>query len=79
MLKSIFYLTSAILLFSNLLVNAQNLLRSPESVIFDEANNRYLAANYNGGDIIQIDMDGNQSIYNADLISSLGMHIVGDK
>ncbi len=59
-------------------VNAQNLLLSPESAIFDEAHNRYLVSNYANGDIIAIDMEGNQSYFNADLWAVAGLHIVGN-
>ena len=45
-----------IILFLALSTQAQNLLRSPESAIFDEAHDRYLVGNWNGGDIIQVDM-----------------------
>ncbi len=42
MIKPVYYLTFAILLSSNLLVNAQNLLNAPESIVFDEDRERYL-------------------------------------
>ncbi len=68
-----------IILFLALSTQAQNLLRSPESAIFDEAHDRYLVGNLNGGDIIQVDMEGNQSYFNTDLIGVAGLHIVGNK
>ncbi len=34
---------------------AQNLLNNPESVVFDQENNRYLVSNWGNGDLIEID------------------------
>ncbi|MCP4631843.1 MAG: hypothetical protein GY855_02875 [candidate division Zixibacteria bacterium] len=77
--RILFYLLSIIVSLSGILGNAQNLFRSPESAIFDEAHNRYLVGNWNGGDIIQVDFEGNQSYFNTDLYSVAGLHIVGNK
>ncbi len=72
-------LAGIIILLLAFSTQAQNLLHSPESAIFDEAHDRYLVGNWNGGDIIQIDLDGNQSYFNTDLMGVAGLHIVGDK
>jgi hypothetical protein len=45
------------------LIVAQNLLRWPESIVFDSLYNRYLVSNYLTGDIVQIDDEGNQSYF----------------
>lgn len=58
--------------------NAQNLLNNPESVVYDENNNRYLVSNCGNGKIIQIDSNGQQSYFNTELTYTLGLHIVGD-
>jgi len=59
-------------------VSAQNLLDSPESIVFDEVHNRYLVSNYGNGDIIAIDMEGNQSYFNRDLSHVAGLYIYED-
>jgi len=58
--------------------NADNLLVNPESVVYDSTQDRYLVGNCGNGAIVQIDKDGNQSYFNADLMpyySVLGLHI----
>jgi len=55
-----------------------NLLNNPESVVYDESNNRYLVSNCGNGKIIQIDSNGQQSYFNTELTYTLGLHIVGD-
>ncbi|MCP4706252.1 MAG: hypothetical protein GY865_16775, partial [candidate division Zixibacteria bacterium] len=72
-------LTGIIILLLAFSTQAQSLLRSPESAIFDEAHDRYLVGNWNTGDIVQIDLDGNQSYFNTDLYSAAGIHIAGNK
>ena len=42
---------------------AQNLLNGPNDIVFDEANNRYLVANWAGNSIVAIDLDGNQQLF----------------
>ncbi len=79
MQKTTVLILCAILMFLSLMAGAQNLLRSPESAIFDKAHDRYLIGNWNGGDIIQVDLDGNQSYFNTDLFSVAGLHIAGNK
>jgi sugar lactone lactonase YvrE len=57
---------------------AQNLLNNPESVVYDSAYQRYLVSNWGDGNIIQIDSSGQQDPFNQELISTAGLHIVGD-
>jgi len=57
---------------------SQNLLNNPESVVYDSSNNRYLVSNWEDGNIIQIDNSGQQDPFNQELISTAGLHIVGD-
>jgi hypothetical protein len=57
--------------------SAQNLLANPESVVYDQANERYLVSNWSNGDIIAIDNGGQQSYFNnTDLDNVAGLHIV---
>jgi DNA-binding beta-propeller fold protein YncE len=58
--------------------DAQNLFYGPESVVFDNADNRYLVANYRNGAIIQVDSTGAQDYFKVGLGHCLGMHIIGD-
>jgi hypothetical protein len=60
------------------LTEAQNLLNGPESIIYDSVGNRYFVTNINSGDIIQIDADGNYSVYYHGLRSTYGLEIVDD-
>lgn len=55
-----------------------NFLNNPESVVFDSQNNRYLVSNWGNGDIIEIDSNGKQSIFNDTLDQAAGLHIVGN-
>jgi hypothetical protein len=56
----------------------QNLLDWPESIVFDEQYNRYLLSNYNTGDVVAIDMDGNQTVLVPSDRAKQGLEIVGD-
>lgn len=57
---------------------AQNLLSGPQKIVIDTAHDRLLVSNYNTGDIVQIDSEGNQSYFvpGAEFID--GMEIIGD-
>lgn len=70
--------TLLILVFSLILCNAQNLLNNPESIVYDSAADRYLVSNCGDGQIVAIASDGQQSYFNTDLTSTLGLHLVGD-
>ena len=63
--------------FENKLENP-NLLNDPESVVYDSAYKRYLVSNWEDGNIIQIDISGQQDYFNTELSSTAGLHIVGD-
>ena len=56
----------------------QNLLNNPESVVYDSVYERYLVSNWGDGNIILIDNSGQQAPFNQELISTAGLHIVGD-
>ena len=56
----------------------QNYLNQPESVVYDQVRNRYLVSNKGNGNIIELDINGNQSIFRTGLISSRGIVIEGD-
>jgi hypothetical protein len=58
--------------------SAQNLLRAPESVVYDSSNQRYLASNYTTGHIVIIDNLGNQSYFTQNQYCKNGLHIKGD-
>jgi hypothetical protein len=55
---------------------AQNLLNGPESVVFDSLHNRYLVANYNDGNLIEVTPEGEQTLYYSPGGHSFGSHIV---
>jgi hypothetical protein len=43
---------------------AQNLLRSPQKIVIDQARDRLLVSNFDGGgSLVQIDADGNQDYF----------------
>jgi len=57
---------------------AQNLLWFPESVVYDAAHERYLVSNYLTGDIVSIDLQGNQQYFVQAQCCQNGLHIVGN-
>jgi len=59
-------------------ISAQNLLSGPQKIVVDAPRNRLLVSNYFTGDLVQIDSNGEQSMFiqGADLID--GMELVGD-
>ncbi|MCP4634254.1 MAG: hypothetical protein GY855_15115, partial [candidate division Zixibacteria bacterium] len=57
---------------------AQNLLRAPESVVYDAQNNRYLASNYSTGHIVAIDSLGNHDYFVQNEYCKNGVHIEGN-
>ncbi len=66
-----------VLLFSFLFASiacGQNLLHQPESIVYDPDGQRHIVSNYETGDLVQIDSDGNQS-YFSQLLT--GQAIVG--
>jgi sugar lactone lactonase YvrE len=58
--------------------SAQDLWSKPESVAFDEANDRYLVSNDGDGTIVALDADGNQSYFQTGFSFALGTQIVGN-
>jgi hypothetical protein len=58
--------------------SAQNLLRLPESVAYDADNDRYLASNWQTGDIVAIDNQGNQGYFVIGGYCRNGVHIEGN-
>ncbi len=59
----------------------QNLLNNPESIVYDQNNNRYIISNWGDGAIIQMDSTGVQSYYNTDVMNQYkvaGLYIYGD-
>jgi len=57
---------------------AQNLLWFPESIVYDAAHERYLVSNYLTGDIVSIDLQGNQQYFVQGQSCQNGLHIVGN-
>ena len=55
-----------------------NLLKAPESIIYDQAHQRYLLSNYETGNIIQVDHAGKQSILVENMDAIQGLEIVGN-
>ncbi|MCP4704941.1 MAG: hypothetical protein GY865_10050 [candidate division Zixibacteria bacterium] len=69
----IFLITLILLLVSTGL--CQNLLNNPESVVYDLNNDRYLVSNFGNGNIIQINDEGNQTLFYTGLPRSRGITI----
>lgn len=59
-------------------LSAQNLLRQPESVVYDSTHNRYLASNYGTGHIVYLDRQGNQAYFVVNHDCRNGLHIEGN-
>jgi glyoxylase-like metal-dependent hydrolase (beta-lactamase superfamily II) len=55
-----------------------NLLKGPESIIYDRAHQRYLLSNYETGNIIQVDGAGKQAILVENMVAIQGLEIVGN-
>lgn len=58
--------------------NGPNLLKAPESIIYDQAHQRYLLSNYETGSIIQVDGAGKQGILVENMAAIQGLEIVGN-
>ncbi len=57
---------------------SQNLLNSPESIVYDVHHDRYLVSNWGDGAIVQVDADGVQNYFNTDFQGNhnfAGLHI----
>jgi hypothetical protein len=59
-------------------LSAQNLLRQPESVVYDSSHDRYLASNYSTGHIVYLDRQGNQDYFVVNQDCRNGLHIEGN-
>lgn len=75
MLKNVFWITMVVVLSVALTSFAQVEFDSPESVVFDYDNDRYFVSNKVGGEIIEIDSNGEMSYFNTDQMSVRGLHI----
>lgn len=60
-------------------LESMNLLDSPESVVFDQQNDRYLVSNWGNGNIIEIGSTGVQKYFVNLAGNTAGLHIAGDK
>jgi len=71
--------TAAIILLSLAAqASSQNLLRMPESVVYDSTHSRYLASNYITGHIVAIDEFGQHSYFVRNEYCKNGLHIAGN-
>ena len=59
-------------------VSGQNLLRAPESVVYDPTYDRYLVSNWLTGHIVAIDNQGNQTYFVQNQYCKNGLHISGN-
>jgi sugar lactone lactonase YvrE len=57
---------------------ADDLLWFPESVVYDAAHERYLVSNFLTGDIVSIDLQGNQQYFVQSQCCQNGLHIIGN-
>ena len=51
------------------------LLDLPESIVYDEARDRYLVSNFGDSSIVQVDSDGEMSYFSTELTRIAGLHI----
>ena len=65
-----------IILASSQLIFGDNLLNYPESIVFDQLNNRYLVSNYYQGKIVEIDSLGEHYYFKENLGNCAGLHII---
>lgn len=65
-----------VVLVNSMSLKAQNLLNQPEHVTYDSVHQRYLVTNYGNGNIISIDLEGNQQVAISGITKCLGIHIV---
>ncbi|MEE9443104.1 MAG: dockerin type I domain-containing protein [candidate division Zixibacteria bacterium] len=77
-MKAICGLICGLFILGTSVVNSQELYRGPESVVFDEINNRYFVSNYYNGTIVQIDQNGDHSYFNTSWAHCLGAQIAGN-
>ena len=56
----------------------RDLLKNPESVVYDYTHSRYLVSNWENGDIISIDSLGNQSCFCSPMDQAAGLCILGN-
>jgi len=56
----------------------QNLLNQPESIVYDQINDRYLVSNFGDGTIVQIDSEGEQSYFSTELTRLAALYIYED-
>jgi hypothetical protein len=73
--------TWALILFTllpSIDAGAQNLLRWPESIVYDARNDRYIVSNYLTETLVEIDSVGNQSYFVTGESTIQGLEIVGN-
>jgi len=68
-------LVSVAILVSLQALCAQNLLNNPESVVYDQLNDRYLVSNFGDGSIVAIDAEENQTYFSTELSRVAGLYI----
>ncbi|MFC1887222.1 T9SS type A sorting domain-containing protein [Candidatus Cloacimonadota bacterium] len=59
-------------------LSGQNLLNQPESIVYDQINDRYLVSNYGDGSIVAMTIGGEQSYFSTELTRIAGLYIYGD-
>lgn len=57
---------------------AQNLLNQPESIVYDQINDRYLVSNFGDGSVVAIDDQGQQSYFSNELTRLAALYIYED-
>ena len=72
----IYYIFFTFILSSSLLFGQS--LSGPESIEYDEANNRYLISNSSNGQILELDSSGNLTLFTGLVSSPHGLTIVGN-
>ena len=70
-----FLFTLLLLLNSIGFTHAQNLITTPECVVYDAAYNRYLVSCFYAGKVVAIDSNGNQSYFTEGLPYAYGSTI----
>ena len=72
------FLLISLIFVMPLVSDAQDLLNGPQKVVIDSERDRLLVSNFNTGDIVEIDSDGNETYFLQGAGFIDGLEIVGD-
>ncbi len=76
MQRKVYAISALFLFFLVSFSYGQNLLNQPESVVYDQVNDRYILSNWGGnGHLIQVDSEGNQDYYMENVHCHAGLYL----